>query len=288
MPGWRIWLVAAGVATSALLTGCGGGNQSAGHRVAAYLGRVNAVERQLAEPLATVSRTSAEIGRTPAARGVAAARRARVQSTALLSAERRIRLLRTHLAALTVPAPARALQPMLLRLADGQADLTDQTAKLVAYLPAFAADLQPLSSDLLALERVLAIGRAAGAGAVQTVYAHKAAALRTFAGQVVGIERRIDGLKPPRVSLPGHRAQLRSLREMASAARRLALALGAGRLSGISGLLTQFDRAAAATGTAAVAKAQTAAVRAYDKQVQQLDTLSAQAGAERERLAQTL
>ena len=278
--------VAAIVAASGLLVACGGSSaQRSGHRVAAYLRQINVIEHQLSTPLATVTRTSATVGRAAAA---AAQRSSRGQVATLLVAEARIRRLGGRLAALPAPAPAAHLRTLLVRLADGQAQLTDQTARLIAYLPALRSDLRPLSKDLLALERVLAVNQAKGAGAVQTVYAQKAAALRTFGGQVEAIAGRLLRVHPPSVALPDYRGQLHSLDGMSSAAGRLAGDLATDHTSAIGGLLTRFDRAAAATGTVALQRAQRAAVRAYDLQVHQLTLLSAQADAARLSLARTL
>ena len=275
--------VAAIVAASGLLVACGGSSaQRTGGRVAAYLRQVNVIERQLAAPLATVTRMSATVGRASGAGAQGSA-----QVATVLAAEAWIRRLGGRLAGLPAPAPAAHLRTLLVRLVDGQAQLTDQTARLIAYLPALRSELRPLSHDLLALERVLALNQANGAGAVQTVYAHKAAALRTFAGQVGRIAGRLRRIHPPSVALPDYRAQLHSLDGMGSAAGRLAGDLTSAHTSAIGGPLRQFDRAAAATGTVALQRAQLAAVRAYDRQVQQLTVLSAPADAERLSLART-
>lgn len=282
-PSRRIVTAAITVAAAALLAACGSATQHAGQRIAGYLRSVNAVERQLAKPLATVSRASAQIG--TATGSAAKVKGVGGETRALNSAHSAIIALRARLAALPAPSQAATLRTLLLSLADGQARLTAQTTRLVAYLPAFSADMHPLSAELLRMERALAVNQASGSQAVQAVYAGKAAALRAFAASATRIDARLGRLEPPPVARPEFTAERRSLSGMAAAARRLAAALAVQQTTGLSGLLSAFDKAASSASTAAVTRAQAAAVRRYDRQVQALTTLENKADTERARLA---
>lgn len=276
------------LAVATLAAGCGGHGGSDRARAAAYVRQVNRIERTLDAPLALVTSTSTKVGATGGGSGPAALRLARTRAAALRGAERQIRAGRARLAALTTPVSARPLSALLVTLAGRQAQLTEQTARLITFLPAYAAALQRLGPATLALEKVLAVNHAPGSAAVQSVYSRKAAALRTFATTVRAISARLRRLSPPAVSMPGYRAQLASLTGMRSASGQLAAALAAGRTTGLTTLLGRFDRAAAANSTRAVSAAQQAAVRRYDAQVNALSTLSGEAQTERERLAGTL
>lgn len=272
--------MAAGLAVA----GCGSSNQGPAHRQAAYVTQVNRIESRLAAPLQVVTRTSAQfaVHRTQSARAT------RAQEAALVAALGRIRQARAQLAALPAPASAAHLRALLLKLAGQQAYLTQQTARLVTFLPAFTAVMRPLAPATVRLERVLAISQANGAAAVQAVYAEKAAALRTFHGSVEGVLARLRRLDPPKVSLPQYRAQIASLTGMARSATRLADVIAGGQTSAAAPLLASFDRAAASAQSRSVQRAQAAAVRGYDAEVARVNTLSADAERERLRLAQTL
>jgi hypothetical protein len=280
------------IVTALLLAGCGGQSQTRAHTEISYVNRVNAVEKQLGQPLLAVTQAAAAFAAGQRA-GSPTGRRGAHQATTreeatLLGALTRIRALRHSLAALNAPPAAARLRTLLLRLADEQAYLTDQTAKLVVFLPRFAADLGPLSPATLRLERALSIGQAYGAAAVQAVYAEKAAALRAFQGAVDAIIRSLRRLPVPRVSQPGYRAQVRSLDGMGVDAGKLAGVIGSGQTAAISGLLIAFDHAAAANQTRGVRTAQIAAVKAYDTQTAEVNRLAARARLERERLAASL
>jgi len=72
---------------------------------------------------------------------------------------------------------------------------------------------------------------------------------------------------------------------MRAAALTVAADLSAGRTTGISGALKQFDRAAKLPASGAAQQAERAAIRAYDRQVGELSSLVADANRERARLA---
>ena len=79
--------------------------------------------------------------------------------------------------------------------AHGRVDIACANAGIGCNVPV-------LELDSATWERVLAVNQAKGAGAVQTVYAQKAAALRTFGGQVEAIAGRLLRVHPPSVALP--------------------------------------------------------------------------------------
>jgi hypothetical protein len=275
------------IALAAAVAGCGGQGQARGQRTVTYVTRVNAIERQLSVPLQAVTRVSAHFA-APSGGGRKAGAGVAADETALRGALRHIRTLRAQLAAVKAPAAAARLRSLLLRLVNQQAYLTAQTAKLVAFLPTFAAVLRPLAPATLRLEHVLSIGQASGAAAVQAVYAEKAAALRSFQSTLDGMLARLRKLTPPRVMMPNYRAQVTSFAGMSSSAGKLAGVVGSGQTAQVAGLLQAFDRAAAGSQAVSVQKAEAAAVKAYNAQATRVSALTVQAERERLRLAGTL
>jgi hypothetical protein len=267
------------------LAGCGAHANSQRAQVAAYVSRVNRIESALARPLATVSRVSVRVSdrrSAPAGVGVGESER---QLTQALD---QIRAQEERLSALPPPPSAARLRTLLLRLSSDEAHLTAQLKLLIVFPPRFAAVVAPLGPALRQLERALSVRQAPGAAAVSAVYAAKANALRHFQAITAMIVSRLRRLTPPDASKPGYRAQLRSLREMGASAGRLAGALASGAPGDVRPLLVDFDRAALATRTLPVQKAQIAAIRAYDAQTRRLSTLSAEVARERLRLVRSL
>jgi hypothetical protein len=207
---------------------------------------------------------------------------------ALLGAWRRIRSVDAQLAAVPAPAPADHLRALLLQLTGLQADLTLQTARLQAFLPQFSQALKPLGPATVRLERVLTVNQAYGSTAVAQVYTQKAQALRTFRSVVGSIKARLVGLTPPRVLAPQYHTEFSSLDEMGSSAGQLATALDSGQPGNVAPLLRKFDNAAAAPHGQSLQRAQVTAIKAYDRQVAQVNQLAADVQRERLRLANTL
>jgi hypothetical protein len=254
-------------------------------QVARYVSRVNRVESALSRPLATVTRVSVKVSSrrsTLAAAGLAVADQQLTQALDQIKAQEE------RLDALPAPASAARLRMLLLKLGTEEADLTTQLKLLIAFLPRFNMVVTPLGPALTRLERTLSVRQAPGAAAVSAVYAAKAKALRRFQATTAVIIARLRLLTPPDVSKPAYRAQLSSLRGMGASAGRLADAIASGAPGNVRPLLVDFDRAALATRTLSVQKAQIAAIRSYDAQTRRLSTLSEDVARERLRLVSSL
>jgi hypothetical protein len=274
-----------GLSLVAALAGCGSHSNSQRTQVARYISRVNHIESAFSGPLNTVTRVSAKVSsrRAPlAGAGLVASEQQLTQALGQIKAQE------ARLSALPAPAPAAHLRTLLLRLGTEEAHLTTQLKLLIDYLPRFSAVVTPLGPALTRLERALSVRQAPGAAAVSAVYAAKAKALRRFQATTAVIITRLHGLTPPDVSVPAYRAQLASLRGMGATARRLADALGSGAPGNVRPLLVDFDRAALATRTLPVQKAQIAAIRSYDAQTRRLSTLSEDVVRERLRVVRSL
>src|ERR1700761_7540107 len=274
----------AGVAvlTAVVLAACGGSSQSTGRRqLSAYLTAVNRIERQLTTPLNTVDSVDRQL---PATKGRRTTQTPAAQQQALAGAHTRIAAVTDRLKALPAPAAAQHLKTLIVTLAERQADLAVQTERLIAFGPAFTASLRPLGGAVSRLERVLSVNHAYGAAAVQAVYAEKAAALRRFAGTLSSVLTSLQRLQPPSSSVPIASAERRSLTRMRGSALTLATDLSTGHSAGISAVLKQFDRAAKLPASRSAQQAERTAIRAYNRQVGQLNALVADANRERLRL----
>jgi len=277
------------LAAGLLAGGCGHSGSSERTALARYIAQADAVELALRSPLAAVTRAGSVLAREQAAgAGGQLTSSSAANARALAQAGARIETLRARLAVITTPAPASHLRALLLELIDGQLRLTGEVQRMVLYMPRFATTLTPLLPALRRLEPALARRSAAGASAVAAAYKEKAAALRRFAATLRPLQLALAGLRPPAVSAAGYRAQLASIEGMSANADRLASALEGRRSGETQRILLAFDRAAAAPHSEAVQKAQIAAVRAYDLQVQALERESGAAEAERDRLASTV
>lgn len=282
-------VTALALAAGLLAAGCG--HSSSGQRgvVAHYVSQADVVELALRTPLATVTSTGGLFARELAA---GPSRKlldsSPAHARALAQAAAAIERLRARLAAITTPALALHLRGLLLELIDGQLRLTGEVQRMVLYMPRIATTLTPLLPALRRLEPALARRNAAGASAVAAAYREKAAALRRFAATLKPLIAAMAALRPPAISQAGYRAQLTSIEGMRTNAIRLATALQGGSAAEIQRILLAFDRSAALPHSEAVQKAQIAAVRAYDRQVQALERLSGAAQAERDRLARTV
>jgi hypothetical protein len=288
-------LAAGGLAAAVIavaLAACGGSQDTTHRHLVTYLAAVDRIERQLATPLNAVDTVDRQLTAASGPRRGGSATTASTppptvaeQVRRMDEAARQIRTVTARLRALPAPAAAAHLKAMLVQLTGRQGELAVQTQRLITFIPNFSRSLRPLGPAVVALERVLSVNRASGAAAVQQVYAHKVVALRTFVGTLQTILASLGRVRPPTSSQPTYETERRSLTRMATAATTLAGDLAGGHTSGIAGVLSAFDRAAALPGSRPSQEAERAAIRAYDRQVGQLGALAADANRERLRLA---
>jgi hypothetical protein len=271
------------LATAVLVAGCGGHSQSQRPAVAKYVTQVNHIESKLTTPLSRVTRAGASFAAQLRSGPVTEGPLVDATQQTLVAALAKIRAAQGDLALLPTPVPARHLRSLLLALTAGEASMTREVTRLVAYLPRFDAALAGLGPAAVSLEHVLAL-TATGQSAVNSLYASKAAALHRFQLAVGLVLARMRKLQPPAVSKPGYAAEVSSLRGMASSAGGLAAALTSGSLGKVNSLLLRFDTAATQSHSRAVQRAQIAAVRAYDGESAKLTKLQSQIAEERLRL----
>jgi hypothetical protein len=270
------------------VTACGSHSNSQRPAVARYIRSVQTIESGLRAPLAAVTKAGSQLAQAPKHTTLLSNLERAGNEQTLAAALRKITAARRRISALATPASAQHLRSLLLSLTAAEADLTHQLRLLAVFLPRFSAALAPLGPSTLSLEKVLSQTQAYGSAAVSALYGAKAQALRNFQGVTTKIATRLHGLKPPRVSLPQYRAELTSLRGMATASGHLAGALAGGVPGNVAPLLVAFDHAAAATRTRSAQRAQVAAIKAYDANSARLNRLASAVAVERLRLSNTL
>jgi hypothetical protein len=271
----------AALALVLLAAGCGSSNpHSSRPAVAAYINRVNAIERQLAAPLKAVTVAGSKLSESTAAVN-------QVQVASLGGATSRIVALRDRLAAIPVPTVARQLRILVLLLAGGEIDMTNELSGMFTFLPRYANALRQLTPVTAELRTALS-GRVATSGsAAQAGLDRKAQALARYRTQVTALRRVIARITPPPVAVPQWDTELRAMSAMETSAGALAHGLRSDSPD-VASQLAAFNRAAVATESLAAQRAQRAAIRSYDGRVAKLNTLAGQVAAARLKLQETL
>jgi hypothetical protein len=238
--------------------------------------RVNTIETQLAAPLKTVTVAGARLAASTNAIN-------RVQVRRLQRAVGRIAALRRKLSRLPAPAAARQLRILVLLLAGGEVDMTNELSGLFQFLPRYSEALRKMEPSTTQLQTALA-GRA---GSSSNARAAKARALDRYGTELAALARTLRSLMPPPVAKPQYETELRSLSGMQASAGALAQALTSGARD-VSSKLVAFDRAAVQTESLPAQRVEIAAVRSYDTRVAKLETLAQQIAEVRLKLAETL
>lgn len=267
----------AAVALALLVAGCGGSTPATSRpAVAAYVIRVNTIETQLAAPLKTVTVAGARLAVSTNAIN-------RVQVRRLQGAVGRITALRRKLSRLPVPAAARQLRILVLLLAGGEVDMTNELSGLFQFLPRYSDALREMEPSTTQLQTALA----GPAGSSSDARAAKARALNRYLAALAALARTLRSLMPPPVAKPQYETELRSLSGMQASAGALAQALTSGSRD-VSSKLVAFDRAAVQTESLPAQRVEIAAIRSYDASVAKLETLAQQIAEVRLKLAETL
>jgi hypothetical protein len=249
--------------------------------VAQYVKRVNKLESKLATPLKAVTIAGTKLSKSTAAVNS-------LQETALDRAVHRMRSLRVSLSSIPSPAAARPLRILVLLLASGEIDMTNELSQLFSFLPRYGNSLRTLTPATAALRKELASkGSGAGNTGAKAVLDAKARALTTYRTRLVALERTLRRLVPPEVARPQYEIELHTLNGMETSAAALARGLQTASPD-VAKLLAAFDRAAVATESVPAQKAEIAAVKSYDARVAKLNTLAGQVAEERLKLEDTL
>ncbi len=236
--------ILAAVAAALLAAGCGSSNpHSARPAVATYVNRVNTLEKQLASPLKAVTVAG---GKLPASTSAVN----HVEIASLRHADNRMITSRDRLAAIPVPSAAGRLRILVLLLAGGEIDMTNELSELFSFLPRYTAALKQLAPATTQLRSALAGkgGASSSSAAAHRILDAKARALTRYQTQLDSLSRMLERLSPPPVARPQYESEVQALSGMETSAAALAQALVSAS-SDIPARLATFDRAAVATDT---------------------------------------
>lgn len=275
--------ILAAVAAALLAAGCGSSNPHSGRpAVAAYVSRVNTLEKQLASPLKAVTVAGSKL---PASTTTVN----HVEIDSLRHADNRMIALRVRLAAIPVPSSARRLRILVLLLAGGEIDMTNELSELFSFLPQYTAALKQLAPATAQLRSALAGkgGASSSSAAARRILDAKARALTRYETELDSLSRMLERLSPPPVARPQYETEVHALSSMETSAGALAHALVSAS-SDIPARLATFDRAAVATDTVPAQRAEIAAVKAYDARIAKLNELAGQVASQRLSLEQSL
>jgi hypothetical protein len=255
-------LIGAGVAAC----GGGGGGDARG-RVADYVHRANAIERQYGSQF-----KAANTAYVAFAKGKLGSRAAVVRLTA---AQHAIVEARRRLAGIQPPSEAATLRARLLRYLDMNAAFARQTTRLARYQRRSPAVLGPLNAANARLRTRLQ----------NATTAEQAAAMGDFAAALGSALRGMGALAVPAILRPAHDAQVRRLRRTRSLALRLRSALLAQDAQDVAHLLLRFRSSAAST----TSRAESArAIDAYNRRFHTLTRAYADVRREQVRLDRSL
>jgi hypothetical protein len=250
-----------------LAAGCGGGDK----RRAAYEDYVSGVNS--AQEQFTPGYRSA----VAAVRGFGSGSQPGRTAARLQDAASTMRAARASLALLRPPEEARGLHRDFLRLLDLQARLSQELALAAEYVPAVARVLTPPEEAAARLRT--AIKDAGGA-------AQQRAALERYTADLQASIDALDALAPPPVLVPWHQAQAGRLEAGRALAGELASAIAARRPDGVDRALRAY--AAAAPDDPALARAQAAAVHAFNGAIRRQQRLYARITREQARISAEL
>jgi hypothetical protein len=252
----------------ALAAGCGGGGDN---RRAAYDDYVIAANRAQAQ--FTPGYRSA----VAAVQGFGARSQSPRTAARLRDAAATMRAARASLALLRPPAEARGMHRDLLRLLALQARLSQELALAADYIPEVARVLTPSEDAAARLRKGI---RAADNAAQQR------AALERYSAELQEAIDGLDALAPPPVLIPWHQAQLGRLEAGRALAGQLAAGIAARRVDAVDRALRAY--ANAAPDDPALARAQTAAVRAFNGEIRGQQRLYARIAREQGRISADL
>jgi hypothetical protein len=243
--------------------GCGGGQRKA---VSRYIQQVDAVETEMARPLAQIAQGLKTYSST--GKGTSASDSAHAQRTLTALHERLMRL--------DPPPPARTLHTLVVRLVGDEAELAGELHRTAVFLPRFKAAVAPLKPVTATLDRTLRSSRTA---------ATQARALSVYSNALDAPLASLASLHPSSVLRPAYDTQVQRLQRLRKGAVALAAALRSGKRTAAAAAVVAFEQAARTGNDVAAQKAQIAAVKAYNAKVARIEALTGRVRAQLSALA---
>jgi hypothetical protein len=243
-------VLALAAVAAVLLLARGGGDDRIEQRraaVSAYIVEVNTTQQALIVQLEQVSRAYRELELRE--------RPVPGQLERVEAAEETLRGLRSRLAALDAPPEARTLRAGLLELIDLQAELAEEVAGMVRYLPVQAAENRKLAAATETLRDALTDAKT---GAAQRE------AFDVFRAALDSSAQTLEQASAPAVLEPSRTGEVKRLTRLAALAEQIGQALEDAEAEDVDRLFPQFVQTSASTGTT---KAERDAVIAFNKKL---------------------
>lgn len=261
----RIAVLALAVAVA--LTGCGGSHKpSSRDLVSAYLTRENAIAAQTQPALVAVHQALLDFTKH---------RTSSTTARELATSAKTFARLRARLAKRDPPPQAAKLRRLLLELVSREEALVKELHQLAVFEPKYATVLRSLAkANATTQSRLKSLKSRAAIAATIRSY-------RTAVRQTLRALRQLD---PPAIEEPLVRAQIERLRALDPALGKLAAAAAAGDAQAAARAQHEVSVASVSSDSRANQIAERNAVRAYDREVARIATLSEQITAERNRL----
>jgi hypothetical protein len=187
-------------------------------------------------------------------------------------AEKTLARLRDRLAAVTPPREARKLQRLLVSLASQNVTAAHAVTGLAVYLPRLSQEQAPMQQAVVTLRTRIAKAKTAKV---------QAQVFRDYAATTASLSRRIAALPAPSFFVAARDAQASQLRRESAIADGIAQDLQSKRLQHAQVLLKRLSEVRLET---VVARAQRAAIIAYDAQISRIQATSKAIETERTRL----
>jgi len=192
----------------------------------------------------------------------------------LRSAAATLTSLRVRIERLDAPADAEPLRLRLIEFFRQQEAVAEELVAVAVYLPKLAAAEQPLA----------AVNRRLRSRLQTTAPEAQAAALGGYAVELERVAAELEALEPPRLLQVSHGAYIAQLRDYAAASRALRRAVRDGDQAGVDAAVAQLRNAS--TAPPGTARAQSAAIVAYNDRVSRIQRLLIAVERERQKLEQ--
>ena len=236
--------------------------------VAEYIEQVNTTQQRFSTRYGSIDRTFREFRLSRDA--------AEEQLPELRDAARTLTQLRVSLAGVEAPADAAQLRTRLLAYLRQQEAVAYELVGVAAYLPKLGQAEAPLTSA----SKRLRVGLAASDPDDQ------AAAVQRYAVDLRRVAKLLEGIEAPELLAPSHRAYVRQLRAYAAGSEGLRRAIAANDQAAVDAAVARMETVA--TAPSGTARAQAAAIRAYNERVRRMRTLTVALEKERQRLERDL
>jgi len=288
-----LWVIAVAILIAVLLGPGGLLSHKKQSPTAAYIDRVDALERQMQAPLAellAVYRTYST--QNPTAK----------EQVNLAQAPRTLQTLERRLLGIPAPAPAAKLRELLVQFVEAERRVAAELAQFERFMPRFhaltaaaavansqlahalAASAPPKPHAVHGTRKQIAAAEAAYAAAARAAQARQADAVDAYDRVLALAVRELRGLQPPAVIAPAYEAEVHTLAATKTAGMALASELRKSNTQRVPALSRSFDQASRLSGGLTAQRAEIAAVKEYNARVRAIAALEGEIRAELLRL----